>query len=208
MRPFLATLFLCLFAVPSHAKPPRLGHVTKFDGDRYAAAQATPAKRLASQRTERHRAKKPRAYKHRRPAPIPAPRAIAESGRANAAGLASGLNREVARAVVIGGRPAGCPFRFCGCALSIKLFGRIIPTLNLAANWLRFPRAAPAPGMVAARRGHVFKLLAHRGGHRWQVWDANSGRGRIRIHDRSIAGYQIVNPHGGVSELSARRRRA
>lgn len=103
---------------------------------------------------------------------------------------------------VIGGRPAGCPHRFCGCALSLKLFGRIIPMLNLAANWMGFPHVTPAPGMVAARRGHVFQLLAHRGGSRWRVWDANSGHGRIRIHDRSIAGYAIVNPN---SSMSARR---
>lgn len=97
---------------------------------------------------------------------------------------------------LIGGRPHGCPSRFCGCALSLHLFGRIVPRLNLAANWLGFPRTAPAPGMVAARRGHVFRLIAHRGGSVWRVWDANSGEGRIRIHDRSIAGFAIVNPHG------------
>lgn len=105
---------------------------------------------------------------------------------------------------VLGGRPSGCPHRFCGCALALKIFGRIVPGLNLAANWLGFPRAAPAPGMVAARRGHVFQLIAHSGGHHWKVWDANSGHGRIRIHDRSIAGFVIVNPS---QAMSARRHR-
>lgn len=100
-------------------------------------------------------------------------------------------------ATVIGGRPSGCPHRFCGCALAIKIFGRIVPHLNLAANWLKFPRTEAAPGMVAARRGHVFKLLSHRGGSVWEVWDANSGGGRIRIHDRSIAGFAIVRPTSG-----------
>lgn len=109
------------------------------------------------------------------------------------------------RGAVVGGRPAGCPHRFCGCALSLKLFGRIVARLNLAANWLTFPRAAPAPGMVAARRGHVFQLIAHSGGNIWRVWDANSGGGRIRVHDRSIRGYAIVNPHGQT--FSARRHR-
>lgn len=99
-------------------------------------------------------------------------------------------------AAVIGGRPSGCPHRFCGCALSLNLFGRIIPHLNLAANWLSFPRAIAAPGMVAARHGHVFKLLAHVGGSTWKVWDANSGGGRTRVHNRSIAGFRIVNPSG------------
>jgi hypothetical protein len=98
---------------------------------------------------------------------------------------------------VIGGRPAGCPRRFCGCALSLKFFGRIIPKLNLAVNWRTFPRVAPAPGMVAVRRGHVFKLEQHVGGNHWRVWDANSGGGKIRRHVRSIAGYTIHNPGRG-----------
>jgi hypothetical protein len=99
-----------------------------------------------------------------------------------------------ARAVVIGGRPKGCPTRFCGCALSLKLFGKIVPELNLAASWLRFPPTPPAPGMVAARRGHVFQLIRHVGGRVWVAYDANSGGGKIRVHARSIAGYRIVSP--------------
>jgi len=73
--------------------------------------------------------------------------------------------------------------------------------LNLAANWLRFPRAEAAPGMVAARRGHVFQLQAHVEKRIWRVWDANSGGGRIRIHNRSIAGYTIVNPGSRMAML-------
>lgn len=96
---------------------------------------------------------------------------------------------------VFGGRPAGCPHRFCGCGASLYLFGRIIPELNLAANWLRkFPRAQPAPRMAAARSGHVMVLVAHRHDTIWLVYDANSGGGRIRLHERSIAGYGVVNP--------------
>lgn len=102
----------------------------------------------------------------------------------------------------LGGRPHGCPYRFCGCALSLHIYGRQVPGLNLASNWFRFPRAAAAPSMVAVRRGHVFQLLAHVSGTVWRVWDANSGRGRIRVHERSIAGYGIVNPHG--SRLASR----
>lgn len=96
---------------------------------------------------------------------------------------------------VIGGRPSGCPRQYCGCGASLQVFGKIIPSLNLAANWLRFPRAAPAPGMVAARRGHVFVLKEHLGGNVWLAHDSNSGRHLTRIHPRSISGYQIVNPH-------------
>lgn len=98
---------------------------------------------------------------------------------------------------VIGGRPSGCPHAFCGCGASLHIFGKIIPSLNLAANWLRFPRAAPAPGMVAARYGHVFVLEQHIGGNVWLAHDSNSGRGLTRLHARSIAGYTVVNPHGG-----------
>lgn len=101
-----------------------------------------------------------------------------------------------AASTVLGGRPSGCPARFCGCGASLHLFGRIIPSLNLAANWLRFPRAVPAPNMVAARRGHVFVLKGHVAGSVWIVHDSNSGGRLTRLHARSIAGYAIVNPNG------------
>ncbi|MCG2645742.1 hypothetical protein L6639_42270 [Bradyrhizobium sp. WYCCWR 12678] len=95
---------------------------------------------------------------------------------------------------VVGHRPAGCPRNFCGCGASIKVFGRIVPELNLASNWLRFPRAAPAPGMVAARHGHVFVLEQHVNGDVWMAYDANSGGHATRVHERSIRGYTVVNP--------------
>lgn len=97
---------------------------------------------------------------------------------------------------VIGQRPAGCPHAYCGCGASLHLFGRIIPALNLAANWFRFPRAAPAPGMAAVRRHHVMVLEADLGGGIWTVYDANSGSHLTRVHARSLAGYIIVDPHG------------
>jgi hypothetical protein len=101
-----------------------------------------------------------------------------------------------ARGPVVGGRPAGCPRSFCGCGASIRVFGRIVPGLNLASNWLRFPRTAPAPGMVAARRGHVFVLEQHVEGDTWMAYDANSGGRATRIHARSLRGYAVVNPRG------------
>jgi hypothetical protein len=98
---------------------------------------------------------------------------------------------------VIGGRPSGCPFQFCGCEASRYLFGKIIADLNLAANWLhRFPRAAPAPGMAAARNHHVMVLISHVEGPMWLVHDGNSGHHLTREHVRSINGFVIVNPHG------------
>lgn len=93
------------------------------------------------------------------------------------------------------GHPPGCPRRaFCGCGAAVRVFGSPVRSLWLAAAWLRFPRAAPAPGMVAARRGHVFVLESHLGGNTWLAYDANSGGHATRIHPRSIAGYAIVNP--------------
>ena len=95
---------------------------------------------------------------------------------------------------VVGGRPSGCPRSFCGCGASLRVFGRIVPELNLARNWLRFPRTAPAPGMVAARSGHVFVLEQHVEGDTWMTYDANSGGHATRLHARSLRGYTIVNP--------------
>jgi len=93
--------------------------------------------------------------------------------------------------------PQGCPSRaFCGCGAAVRVFGSPIRSLWLAAAWLKFPRTAPAPGMVAARRGHVMVLEADLGGGVWQVYDANSGKGLTRIHPRRLTGYVVVNPHG------------
>ena len=101
------------------------------------------------------------------------------------------------RGRIVGGRPAGCPHSFCGCAASIRVFGRIVPGLNLASNWLRFPRTQPAPGMVAARHGHVFVLEQHVSGDVWMAYDGNSGVRATRIHARSLRGYSVVNPRVG-----------
>jgi hypothetical protein len=95
---------------------------------------------------------------------------------------------------VVGGRPSGCPHAYCGCAASLRIFGRIVPSLNLASSWLRFPRTSPAPGMVAARHGHVFVLESHVQGDTWIAYDGNSGGHATRIHARSLRGYTIVNP--------------
>jgi len=108
-----------------------------------------------------------------------------------------GRARQSYRSASIIEHPAGCPRRaFCGCGASVKIFGKPVRSLYLAAAWLRFPRATPAPGMAAARRGHVFVLEQHLGGSTWLVYDANSGGHRTRIHPRSLAGYTVVNPHG------------
>ena len=91
--------------------------------------------------------------------------------------------------------PVGCPRRqFCGCGAAVRVFGRPMRNLWLAANWFRFPRAAPAPGMVAVRTHHVFVLEQYLGDGMWMTYDANSGHHLTRMHARSIAGYTIVDP--------------
>jgi len=102
---------------------------------------------------------------------------------------------------VVNRRPQGCPNAFCGCEASLYLFGKIRPELNLASNWIRkFPRTSPAPGMAAARSGHVMVLMSHVEGNNWLVHDGNSGGGMTREHVRSIKGYVIVNPRGSYAE--------
>jgi hypothetical protein len=102
--------------------------------------------------------------------------------------------------IVVGSRPAGCPHRFCGCEASRYIFGEIRPELNLAANWIRkFPRTSPAPGMAAARSGHVMILISHAGGNDWLVHDGNSGGGLTRDHVMSINRYVIVDPRSSRS---------
>lgn len=103
--------------------------------------------------------------------------------------------------------PAGCPSRsFCGCGAAQEVFKQItgivaginIRDLWLADNWRKiFPRTAPAPGMVAARRGHVFVIREVRGPGLVLAYDANSGGHKTRIHLRRLAGYTVVNPRAG-----------
>jgi hypothetical protein len=172
-----AILLACLFAFPAQAK------VTyDNDGRTIETAQARPDRVRNARAARPHRQER---ANHR-----------ADRGRAVA-------RVEVSRqAQIIGGRPAGCPRQFCGCAASIKLFGKIRADLNLASNWLRkFPRTSPAPMMAAARRGHVMVLLEHVGGDRWLTYDGNSGKGLTRIHIRSIRGFAVVNPHGSFAGL-------
>ena len=94
--------------------------------------------------------------------------------------------------------PEGCPrVRFCGCGVSLHVFGKRVRDLYLAANWRRFKPAPPAPGTVAWRYGHVFavvKVLRH---GVVLAYDPNSGRGLTRVHVRRLAGYKVVDPRRG-----------
>jgi len=113
---------------------------------------------------------------------------------------------EVAESV-IGGRPSGCPHRYCGCSASLRVFGRIIAELNLAANWRKFPSASPAPGMAAWRYGHVFIIESVNGDGTVIAHDGNSGGGLTRLHTVSLRGYRVVNPSGGQTFSASRYHR-
>jgi hypothetical protein len=97
---------------------------------------------------------------------------------------------------IIGGRPPGCPHAYCGCEASRYLFGRIIPELNRAAAWFKFPHASPAPNMVAVRNHHVFVILSVNSDGSVLAHDGNSGHGLIREHIVSLRGYSVRDPHG------------
>lgn len=93
--------------------------------------------------------------------------------------------------------PAGCPrAKFCGCGAAVEVFGSPLRHLWPSSAWLRFPRTSPAPGMVAARRGHVFVIRQVLDGGRVLAYDANSGGRQTRLHVRSLAGFVVVNPRG------------
>lgn len=167
MPALLAALFFCLLPATTKATP--------YDPHGFTQQSAKPDRARHARTARRHREVGHRHTRnHRR----------------------VGAVHQVRDSRVVGGRPAGCPQRFCACALALKLFGRLRPELNLAANWLRkFPRTSPAPLMVAARSGHAMLLLEHHSADKWKVWDANSGKGLTRIHIRSIRGFSVVNPH-------------
>ncbi len=97
---------------------------------------------------------------------------------------------------VLSGRPSGCPHRYCGCGLSLKVFGHIRPELNLAWNWSKYFRheSGPRVGLVAVRPGHVMQIVGG-GPGAWVVFDPNSGGGLTRTHVRDVHGYVFVNPN-------------
>ena len=95
-----------------------------------------------------------------------------------------------------GSRPSGCPHAWCGCGTSLKVFGKIIPELNLAANWRRFPPTVASAGMVAWRWGHVFYIESVNSDGTVVAYDPNSGGHVAHVHTISLRGFHVVNPHG------------
>jgi hypothetical protein len=94
--------------------------------------------------------------------------AINARKRARRSNAATGLPAARRRGVIIA-HPSGCPrVAFCGCGAAVRLFGAPIRSLWRAANWLRFPPAAPRPDMAAVRPHHVMVILAYHDGLRRQ----------------------------------------
>jgi hypothetical protein len=93
--------------------------------------------------------------------------------------------------------PSGCPAtRFCGCGVSVRVFGHPVRDLYPASAWRRFPRAAAGPGMVAIWGGRHVAYIISVDGDEATLYDPNSGGHATRIHHRSLAGATIVNPGG------------
>ena len=103
--------------------------------------------------------------------------------------------RRVVTADVIA-HPAGCPrTAFCGCGVSVRVFGRPIRELFLARNWYRYPRAPLAAGNVIVKPHHVQYIESIEGGTPI-CYDPNSGGHLTRRHACQLAGGTIVHPGG------------
>lgn len=94
--------------------------------------------------------------------------------------------------------PKGCPTNipFCGCGTAVEIFNAPIRALWLAANWFQFPKAKPAPGMVAVKKGHVFKIEKVLGPKTVLAKNHNSKDHKSYLQVMSLSGYSIVNPRG------------
>jgi hypothetical protein len=93
------------------------------------------------------------------------------------------------------GHPHGCPgYAFCGCGVSVRVFGHPVRNLYLASNWYRFHRTHPHHGAVAVWRHHVAFIENADGDGTAVVYDPNSGGHATRIHRISLAGAAIVDP--------------
>jgi hypothetical protein len=187
----LAGALLCLFSIGAEARqraaPAHASCIPTSDVMRPCAYQPDF---LAGVRSIRVTMKRERAAVRVRKGASEAPKAASRA--AEAPSSIAGLSP------VIVAHPTGCPVRaFCGCGAAVRVFGHSIRNLWLAANWFKFPRAAPSAGMVAVKKHHVFVLEQHLGGDTWLAYDANSGRHLTRLHARSIAGFAIVNPRAG-----------
>lgn len=96
--------------------------------------------------------------------------------------------------------PEGCPRSlFCGCGVSVRVFGHPVRDLWLVQNWYRFPRAEAAAGNVAILGSrHVAYILQAYGDGTATLYDPNSGGGLTRVHRVSLRGWAVVDPRATV----------
>ena len=96
--------------------------------------------------------------------------------------------------------PEGCPqSQFCGCGVSVRVFGHPVRELFLVRNWYRYPRAAAAAGNVAILGSqHVAYIVQAYGDGTATLYDPNSGGGLTRIRRVSLRGWAVVDPHASV----------
>ena len=133
----------------------RLGRIAKLFGlGAVCLALANCASGNMTSRVERH--SRATATAEARPSPTHVrtargridcdERGCSDRSGASSATIARASYASLDDGMVVGRRPEGCPASFCGCEASRYLFGKVRPELNLASNWMKFPRAAPAPG--------------------------------------------------------------
>lgn len=181
MRTIVAALCLACVSLATAAYGSERPERDSLESSHHRQARQAKPRRTV----ERHRVKHYARHQHKS-------RAVAAPRRSDRARVV-----EAKTEMQILPHPPGCPARsFCGCGVALHIFGKPIRELWLAANWLKFPRAEPAPGMVAARRGHVFAILRMIAPGLALAYDPNSGGHRTRIHARRLAGYRVVNPNG------------
>lgn len=96
--------------------------------------------------------------------------------------------------------PEGCPrSQFCGCGVSVRVFGHSVRDLWLVQNWYRFPRAQAAAGNVAILGSrHVAYIVQAYGDGTATLYDPNSGGGLTRVHRVSLRGWAVVDPRATV----------
>lgn len=103
--------------------------------------------------------------------------------------------------------PAGCPWsKFCGCGVSVKVFGHPVRSLFAAISWSQFQPTYARGGAVAYRAHHVVYIERMTGPHRGIVYDPNSGHHQTRVHERDLRGFRFVDPYSRqIRTYSARR---
>ena len=166
-------LFLAFFALIA-ASPAQARHHSRHHGGRFHVHRVHSHWRYAPQRdrgfAEADDWSRPTRYEGR------GHRARYSGGR--------GLSAPCATARRLGGP--------CGCFASELLFGHSVRGLWLAATWFAFPRTTPKAGAVIVRQHHVVVIEAVHG-NRATVHDSWG------IHEVSLAGKTIVDPHGMLS---------